>query len=325
MASRIKFNDAYPDGDVRPETRTSVAIDRITGGVVPGALFEFEVVTDGLFETSILLRNFELWQVGLLGLVLRDMEDGLVPIGFGKSRGLGDVKVEVRSLKVRYISEVPSGDFTSSLYGVGVLVSDEERRDYGFQEEDTVRLSLKGEPVDRGLMGVAVSFGREGIQEVFRKCVERWKAVVEDDFRFPPKETYVLLMRTEHIEFVTKLRAREGGLFGQPWQRGYIFNARWELEFERTGDRFVMRLMGEEGIPNDWRPEEFEVGEEVRISLFGERREGDTAWREPRIPRPIEYPVPQGSGRVRLVAVPYLRKGMVVRMMWKEVEPDGQT
>lgn len=148
---------------------------------------------------------------------------------------------------------------------------------------------------------------------------------VEDDVRFPPEETYVLLMRTEHIEFVTKQRAREEGLFGQPWQRGYIFNARWELEFERTGDRFVMRLMGEEGISDDWRPEEFEVGEEVRISLFGERRGWDTAWREPRIPRPLEYPVPQGSGRVRLVAVPYLRKGMVVRMRWKEVEPDGQT
>jgi len=180
MASRIKFNDAYPDGDVRPETRTGVAIDRVLGSVAHGP-FDFEVVTEGKFDTSITLRNFELWQVGLLGLVLRDMEDGLVPIGFGKSRGLGDVKVEVRSLKVRYISEVPSGDSTSSLYGVGVLVSDEERRDYGFQEEDTVRLSLKGEPVDGGLMGVAVSFGREGIQEIFRKCVERWKAVVEDD------------------------------------------------------------------------------------------------------------------------------------------------
>ncbi len=92
-ASRIKFNDAYPPNGQTPttETRTGVAIDRILGSVAHGP-FDFEVVTQGKFKTTIHLRNFELWQLGLLALVLRDLEAGLVPIGFAKSRGLGEVK-----------------------------------------------------------------------------------------------------------------------------------------------------------------------------------------------------------------------------------------
>ena len=83
MASRIKFNDAYPQQGEIPntETRTSVAIDRILGSVAQGP-FDFEVVTTATFKTSIHLRNFELWQLGLLALVLRDLEEGLIPIWF---------------------------------------------------------------------------------------------------------------------------------------------------------------------------------------------------------------------------------------------------
>jgi CRISPR/Cas system CSM-associated protein Csm3 (group 7 of RAMP superfamily) len=62
MASRIKFNDAYPADGHNPttETRTGVAIDRILGSVAHGP-FDFEVVTQTQFETSVHLRNFELW------------------------------------------------------------------------------------------------------------------------------------------------------------------------------------------------------------------------------------------------------------------------
>lgn len=197
MASRIKFNDAYPPDGQNPtrETRTGVAIDRILGSVAGGP-FDFEVVTEGTFKTIIQLRNFELWQLGLLALVLRDLEEGLVPIGFGKSRGLGEVKAHVRSFNVRYIGTqhrvnqtiLPDGhalrDPRKTLYGIGWLATSEERKAYWKNEnptEDIVSVESEGDLSDDGL-GVRVSFDDTACREVFRKCVnERWKAVVEHD------------------------------------------------------------------------------------------------------------------------------------------------
>ncbi|WP_437952602.1 CRISPR-associated RAMP protein Csx7 [Sorangium sp. So ce296] len=99
LASRVSFADAYPpEGDRArantTEQRSSVAIDRQTGGPGKGKLFDMELVTGGSFDTSIHLTNVELWQLALVGLVLHDIEAGFVRLGSSKSRGLGQVKVE---------------------------------------------------------------------------------------------------------------------------------------------------------------------------------------------------------------------------------------
>lgn len=195
MASRIKFNDAYLPNEQNPrtETRTGVAIDRILGSVAQGP-FDFEVVTNGAFKTAIHLRNFELWQLGLLALVLRDLEEGLIPIGFGKSRGLGEVKAQVTSFGVRYIGvqhqagqatlpdERALSDLRTTLYGIGFLAADdEERRVYGLSANDKVGLEIEGNLSNDGL-GVGVTFDEAARREVFRKCVnERWREVVQND------------------------------------------------------------------------------------------------------------------------------------------------
>lgn len=98
LASRVSFADAYPPADERARTnaterRNGVSIDRQTGGPGSGKLFEMELVTDGAFETAIHLTNIELWQIGLVGLVLRDIEAGFVRFGSSKSRGLGHVTI----------------------------------------------------------------------------------------------------------------------------------------------------------------------------------------------------------------------------------------
>lgn len=193
-ASRIKFNDAYLPNGQNPltETRTGVAIDRVLGSVAHGP-FDFEVITRGTFRTTIHLRNFELWQLGLLALVLRDLEEGLIPIGFGKSRGLGEVKAQVSSFSIRYIGmqhganqttlpdERVLGDVRTTLYGIGFLATDTERQDYGISDTDTVNISTAGTLNDDEL-GVRIAFDDAARHEVFRKCVnERWKAVVHND------------------------------------------------------------------------------------------------------------------------------------------------
>lgn len=194
MASRIKFNDAYlPGGQAAvTETRTGVAIDRVLGSVAHGP-FDFEVVTRGTFTTSVHLRNFALWQVGVLALVLRDLEAGLIPIGFGKSRGLGEVKAQVTAFTVRYLGARPGSngvtlsdgrslDVLSTLYGIGFLAADEqERTAYGLSADDKVSLQAQGRLSSDGF-ATSVAFDEAARREVFRACVnERWQEVVKYD------------------------------------------------------------------------------------------------------------------------------------------------
>ncbi len=99
---RIAISDAYlaPDTKEKKERRDGIGIDRLTGGSSHGAKFELEVVSSGVaFETTIYLRNFEIWQLGMLFAVLQDMEDELIRVGSGRSRGLGQVKAEISDRK----------------------------------------------------------------------------------------------------------------------------------------------------------------------------------------------------------------------------------
>lgn len=94
---RIAIGDAYLVSKQKLEQRDGVGIDRLTGGASNGAKFQLEVVSsEVVFETEIHLRNFEIWQLGMLFIVLQDMQDGLIRIGSGRSRGLGNVTAQIR-------------------------------------------------------------------------------------------------------------------------------------------------------------------------------------------------------------------------------------
>lgn len=140
---RCSTSDAYlteeskkPGGHVL-EIRDGVAIDRFTGGAAKGAKYDLEVLTKGEFETVLDIRNFERWQMGLLGLILRDMEEGLVRLGFGKSRGLGRFQAEITEFKLGYFGK-PADYFT----GMAGICTAEECRDYDFFAETKQQSSL---------------------------------------------------------------------------------------------------------------------------------------------------------------------------------------
>ncbi len=125
FTGRFSISDAYVQGPHLLETRDGVAIDRITGGAAPRAKYDLEVLTRGTFETTIELRNFERWQLGLVALVLREMEEGLVRVGSGKSRGLGRIKAEIGKFDLIYFNrDVPH---LTGLYGI---CNDNERKAY---------------------------------------------------------------------------------------------------------------------------------------------------------------------------------------------------
>ena len=155
---RLAISDAYlaPGTSELKEQRDGVGIDRLTGGASHGAKFELEVVSSGIvFETDIHLRNFEIWQLGMLFVVLQDMEDELVRIGSGRSRGLGKVTAAIKEQS----SEARPGGFVTStirqseepptqLWGLGRWLRDGS---YGTWEDDYIELKS---PVERTGHGI---------------------------------------------------------------------------------------------------------------------------------------------------------------------------
>ena len=152
FAGRFATSDAYltegfkAKGAPLLEIRDGVAIDRLTGGTAGGAKYDLEVLTRGEFGTTLETRNFERWQLGLVGLVLRDMEQGLVRLGFGKSRGLGRFRVEITKFEIAYYNQD-----VSHLSGLSKFCSDKERAAYGFFPETENSDSALPEPQVNGL------------------------------------------------------------------------------------------------------------------------------------------------------------------------------
>jgi len=152
FAGRFGISDAYISDDYKEtgkpvlEIRNGVAIDRLTGGAVGGALYDLEVLTRGEFETTIEIRNFERWQLGLIGLVVRDMEQGLLRIGFGNSRGLGKFGVTITEFKISYLNTE-----VTNLAGISAFCSDKEKSAYGLFNELNGGTCAMPEPSRNGL------------------------------------------------------------------------------------------------------------------------------------------------------------------------------
>lgn len=143
LGARALFADAYPTDKVASQTnsvevRNSVAISRQTGGPAGGMLLDYEVVTAGAFQAEIHIANFELWQLGLLGMVLQDVQEGFVRLGSSKSRGLGRVSVEVSEVLI----EQKTADNGPGLHGAGPLASPRWREAYGLRSQDSLPSSV---------------------------------------------------------------------------------------------------------------------------------------------------------------------------------------
>lgn len=191
LAGRVRFADAY-SADIGPgdiEERNGVAIDRIYGSVAVGP-FNYETVVGGSFTTRIDLKNVTLAQLGLLGLALRDLAEGRVALGFGKSRGLGRVSVSFDRLSLRYPTcEVAENELrllsgrrvaaAGELAGLGALCADGAYAAYALPGEDVAPLpdGLAYKPDE--LLGVGLeAAGDEAVRAVWRACMGPWRREV---------------------------------------------------------------------------------------------------------------------------------------------------
>lgn len=81
------------------QERDGVAIDRDTETAAEGKLYDFQVVPAGTrFEFKAVVENAEEWELGLLMIGLHQFETEQIPLGGGRSRGLGVVRLDIKEM-----------------------------------------------------------------------------------------------------------------------------------------------------------------------------------------------------------------------------------
>ena len=190
LASRFYLSDAHPVAEPKTEERNGVAIDRVFGSVAVGP-FNYETVTEGTFETSFTLRNFGLAQLGLVALALRDIQQQRVRIGFGKSRGLGTVALEVTDLTIRYpscilekggLQRLGSGQIgdTQSVYGIGAFFPDDRNYEFIKRKDDQVSLPDGAEYRTDDWEEPEITLPKDLLLPFWRECVTCWRNEVQE-------------------------------------------------------------------------------------------------------------------------------------------------
>ncbi|AFZ59586.1 CRISPR-associated RAMP protein [Anabaena cylindrica FACHB-243] len=102
IASKFQVRDLTVVPDTwfgQYQERDGVAIDRDTETAVNGKLYDFQVVPAGTqFQFRAVVENAEPWELGLLMIGLHQFETEQIPLGGGRSRGLGVVKLDISEM-----------------------------------------------------------------------------------------------------------------------------------------------------------------------------------------------------------------------------------
>lgn len=99
-AARIEIGDASARYGIQRHRQFFNAVDRFTGGVKEGALYNVEAVWPRALFCRVrvspeIKKDENLWMLGLLALALRDAMEGDLAFGWGKGRGYGAFRAEV--------------------------------------------------------------------------------------------------------------------------------------------------------------------------------------------------------------------------------------
>jgi CRISPR/Cas system CSM-associated protein Csm3 (group 7 of RAMP superfamily) len=107
------------------QERDGVAIDRDTETAADGKLYDYQVVPAATpFDFKAVVENAQDWELGLLMIGLHQFETEQIPLGGGRSRGLGVVKLEIDKMRwvdvedhpeflLEYLKKLVRGDETA--------------------------------------------------------------------------------------------------------------------------------------------------------------------------------------------------------------------
>ncbi|MBK9709823.1 MAG: hypothetical protein IPO81_00590 [Kouleothrix sp.] len=110
LRGRWTFGDAWMrnERDAHIVVRDGVGISRRTGAAMNDIKFQFEAITGGVFETTLTIVNYELWQLGLLAHALALLDGGQARLGYGTYRGMGRIRLAVTMMDWRWYGYLPS-------------------------------------------------------------------------------------------------------------------------------------------------------------------------------------------------------------------------
>lgn len=106
--SRLRIEDApFTGGEPVYKILDFLAVDRFTGGGAEHLNFDALALWQPEFELRIVLENPAPWELGWLSLVLRDLAEGWLRVGYGAAKGFGKVivpegKMELATLNPGY-------------------------------------------------------------------------------------------------------------------------------------------------------------------------------------------------------------------------------
>jgi len=93
------------DGLTRPDVRDGVAIDRDKGSAAPKRKYTYEVVPAGTpFDLQLVVENASDAELGLAWLGLLAFQQGQIPLGGARSRGLGWCKLRIDWSKSQWLA-----------------------------------------------------------------------------------------------------------------------------------------------------------------------------------------------------------------------------
>ncbi len=128
IASKFQVRDLTVVPDTwfdQYQERDGVAIDRDTETAADGKLYDFQVVPASTqFEFHAVVENAAEWELGLLMIGLHQFETEQIPLGGGRSRGLGVVKLNIEKMRwvdvednpqflLQYLRKLVMGDETA--------------------------------------------------------------------------------------------------------------------------------------------------------------------------------------------------------------------
>ncbi len=137
QAGRLSISDGVRIGtEGGIVEREHVRINRRNGQVI-GAPLRFYGLQGARFQVDIRIRNFELWQILLMGTLLAELGSKLVPLGSGKNKGYGQVEAVVNSIELTSFGLAKPDD---KLRGIAEheAMGTTLQRQYGLQAADTV-------------------------------------------------------------------------------------------------------------------------------------------------------------------------------------------
>ncbi|WP_445247593.1 type III CRISPR-associated RAMP protein Csx7 [Microcoleus sp. OTE_8_concoct_300] len=128
IASKFQVRDLTVQPDAwfgQYQERDGVAIDRDTETAADGKLYDYQVVPAATpFDFKAVVENAHDWELGLLTIGLHQFETEQIPLGGGRSRGLGVVKLEIDKMRwidvendpkflLEYLKKLVMGDETA--------------------------------------------------------------------------------------------------------------------------------------------------------------------------------------------------------------------